>query len=222
MARVVSPEMSARFLALHEGLGTDIRLGDAAAEVTCDALVLASGARIEADLVLVAAGVVPNAELAAQAGLSVDNGVVVDAQMLTADPAISGLGDCAVFPDPVTGRPVRLESVQAATDHARLIAKRLVKGVDDPYAAVPWFWSDQADAKLQIAGLAEPGDESVLRENGAVFRFAGDRLAAVETVNDARTHMQARKRLAEGTIIRAALEAADYDLKAARTASEAA
>lgn len=214
MARVVSPEMSARFLRLHTDLGNDVHLGDPAVEVTAEAVILRSGARIEADLVLLAAGVVPNAELAAEAGLPVDNGVVVDARMRTADPAISALGDCAVFPDPATGRPVRLESVQAATDHARLIAKRLVKDAPDPYAAVPWFWSDQADAKLQIAGLAEPGDASVPRGTGAVFRFAGDRLAAVETVNDARTHMQARRRLAAGPVTRAALDAAGYDLTA--------
>ncbi|WP_299817454.1 FAD-dependent oxidoreductase [uncultured Jannaschia sp.] len=214
MARVVSPEMSERFLALHRDLGNDVHLGDPAVEVTADAVILQSGARIEADLVLLATGVVPNAELAAEAGLPVSNGVVVDARMLTVDPAISALGDCAVFPDPATDRPVRLESVQAATDHARLIAKRLAKDATDPYDAVPWFWSDQADAKLQIAGLAEPGDGSVLRPNGAVFRFAGDRLAAVETVNDARTHMQARRRLASGPVSRAALDAAGYDLAA--------
>ena len=214
MARVVSPEMSQRFLTLHEDLGSVVHLGDPAVEVTADAVILRSGTRVEAELVLLAAGVVPNAELAAEAGLAVDNGIVVDARMLTSDPAISALGDCAVFPDPATGRPVRLESVQAATDHARLIAKRLVKDADDPYAAVPWFWSDQAHAKLQIAGLAEPDDASVVRETGAVFRFAGDRLAAVETVNDARTHMQARRRLAAGPVTRAALDAASYDLAA--------
>ncbi|WP_321340317.1 FAD-dependent oxidoreductase [Breoghania sp.] len=214
MARAVSPETSAHFLTLHEGMGTTVLLGDPATGIDANGMTLASGARIEADLVLMAAGVVPNTELAAEAGLAVDNGIVVDAQLLTDDPAISALGDCCAFPDPATGRLVRLESVQAATDHARLIAKRLVKGADASYAAVAWFWSDQADSKLQIAGLSSPADDTVRRGDGAVFRFAGERFSAVETVNDAKTHMQARKKLAFSPIQRSQLEAVDFDLAA--------
>jgi len=214
MARVVSPEMSQRFLDLHHGLGTAVHLGAAAQGVTRDAMHLADGSEVAADVVLLAAGVRPNTELAAEAGLAVDNGVVVDAQLLTGDPAISALGDCAVFPDPATGRAVRLESVQAATDHARLIARRLVKGDSDGYGAVPWFWSDQADWKLQIAGLSAPGDDTAVRADGAVFRFAGDRLSSVETINNAKTHMQTRKRLGQGPVSRAALKAADLDIAA--------
>lgn len=214
MARAVSPATSARFLALHEALGSTVHLGDPAVAVRDAGIALSSGAYVEADVVLLAAGVVPNTELAADAGLAVDNGIVVDARLLTDDPAISALGDCCVFPDPTTGRPVRLESVQAATDHARLIARRLVKGVETPYAAVPWFWSDQADRKLQIAGLSSIADETLERSDGAIFRFAGDRVSAVETVNDARTHMQARKRLALSPIRRSQLEAVEFDLAA--------
>ncbi|WP_319773510.1 FAD-dependent oxidoreductase [Breoghania sp.] len=214
MARVVSAETSQRFLALHEGMGTTVHLGDPVVAVDADGIALASGAHVEADLVLMAAGVVPNTELAAAAGLAVDNGIVVDATLLTADPAISALGDCCAFPDPATGGLVRLESVQAATDHARLIAKRLVKGADAPYAAVAWFWSDQADCKLQIAGLSCAADDTVRRADGAVFRFAGERFSAVETVNDAKTHMQARKKLAVAPIQRSELEAVGYDLAA--------
>ncbi len=222
MARVVSPEVSQRFLAMHEGIGTHIRLGQPVAEVREGAIVLSSGAEIEADMILLAAGVRPNSELAEAAGLTVANGIVVDAQLATADPDISALGDCAVFPDPRTRRPVRLESVQAAVDHARAIARRLVKGVSDPYAAVPWFWSDQADWKLQIAGLSTPEDASVAREDGAMLRFDGDELTAVETINDARTHMQARRLMASDTpLTRQTLEATGYDLaplmKPART-----
>ncbi len=212
MARAVSPETSERFLGMHRDMGTEVLLGDPVCEVRADGISLAGGTRIAADLVLMAAGVIPNTELAAAAGLAVDNGVVVDAHMLTADPAISALGDCAVFPDPATGRPVRLESVQAATDHARLISKRLTGKAEAPYDAVPWFWSDQADSKLQIAGLAAAGDATVTRADGAIFRFAGDRLSAVETVNDARTHMLSRKRLAGAPVLRRDLEAAGFDL----------
>ncbi|MEI2388146.1 FAD-dependent oxidoreductase [Breoghania sp. JC706] len=214
MARVVSPEMSARFLALHEAMGTSVRLADPAVAISEDGIMLAGGDRIEADLILMAAGVVPNTELAQGAGLAVENGVVVDCRLVTEDPAISALGDCCAFPDPVTDRLVRLESVQAATDHARLIARRLVRGERASYAAVPWFWSDQSDHKLQIAGLSSAADGAIVRGDGATFRFCGERISAVETVNDAKTHMQARKRLAISPIFVRDLEAAGLDLGA--------
>jgi len=214
MARAVSPAMSEQFRALHHDLGTATYLNAPVTEVTEDGITLQDGTVISADVVLVAAGVRPNTQLAEAANLPVDNGIVVDACLLTQDPAISALGDCAVFPDPNTGRPIRLESVQAATDHARLIARRITGKSRDPYAAVPWFWSDQADAKLQIAGLAGPDDEALTGADGTVWRFAGDRLSAVETVNNAKTHMQARKRLAGAPIDRASLVAAGMDINA--------
>lgn len=216
MARAVSPEMSARFLAMHQDLGVDIRLDTAVIEVTEAGIALADGTFVPADLVLLAAGVVPNVELAAEAGLKTMNGIVTDARMLTADPAISALGDCASFPLPGQGRMVRLESVQAATDQARTIAKRIVTGSEVNYAALPWFWSDQADWKLQIAGLAAPSDESIPRTDGAILRFAGNVLTAVETVNDAKAHMQARKLLACGAVAgRDSLAERGYDLAVA-------
>lgn len=196
MARAISPAMSQKFLEKHESMGTKVLLGQPVAEVAGTDIVMADGTKVEADLVLLAAGVVPNSELATAAGLRVANGVLVDAQLLTDDPNISALGDCAAFPDPFSDRVIRLESVQAAADHARLIAKRIVHGSSTPYSAVPWFWSDQADWKLQIAGLSSPDDESFVREDGAVFRFSGDFLTAVETINDAKTHMRTRKLMA--------------------------
>ncbi|WP_340160976.1 FAD-dependent oxidoreductase [uncultured Hoeflea sp.] len=198
MARVVSQAMSERFLAMHRDMGTTVLLGAPVTEVTDTGIVLASGETVSADLVVLAAGVRPNSELAAEAGLETENGVRTDAQLLTSDPMISALGDCAAFPDPATGLLVRLESVQAATDHARLIARRLAKKTPDSYAAVPWFWSNQGDSKLQIAGFAIPEHDEIRREDGAVLRFAGEVLSAVETVNDPRTHMMARKLLASG------------------------
>lgn len=196
MARVVSSEMSERFLQMHQALGTHVLLSAPVSQVT-DKGVVAGGQHVDADLVVLAAGVRPNSELAERAGLAIDNGVRTDAQLLTSNPAISALGDCAAFPDPATGRLVRLESVQAATDHARQIALRLISGDKSHYAAVPWFWSDQADSKLQIAGAATPEDEAVALPDGTILRFDGNRLSAVETVNGARTHMQARKLLAK-------------------------
>lgn len=216
MARAVSPEMSERFRELHETLGTALYLGNGVTEVTEHGIALADGTGLEADLVLLAAGVCPNVELAEAAGLEVDNGVVVDATLRTYDPHVFALGDCAAFPEARSGARVRLESVQAATDHARAIAKTIVHGTDAPYAAVPWFWSDQHDCKLQIAGLAWPGDDSVLLDNGAVLRFRDDCLSAVETVNDARTHMAARRLLAQVPApTRDSLLERDYDLTAA-------
>lgn len=198
MARVVSRVMSERFLAMHRDMGTTVLLGAPVTEVIRTGIVLADGETVSADLVVLAAGVRPNSELAAEAGLETDNGVRTDAQLLTSDPMISALGDCAAFPDPTTGLLVRLESVQAATDHARLIACRLAREAPDSYAAVPWFWSNQGDSKLQIAGFAIPEHDEVTRDDGAVLRFAGEVLSAVETVNDPRTHMMARKLLASG------------------------
>ncbi|WP_353475194.1 FAD-dependent oxidoreductase [Salipiger sp. H15] len=216
MARAVSPEISRRFRDLHQALGTGLHLGNGVTEVTERGLLLAGGTELPADLVLLAAGVRPNVELAQDAGLEAANGIVVDATLRTADPRIFGLGDCAAFPEAASGRRVRLESVQAATDHARAIARTIVHGETAPYAAVPWFWSDQADLKLQIAGLADPSDEIVALENGAVLRFSGARLTAVETINDARTHMMARRLLGADVVpTRDSLLEKNYDLTAA-------
>lgn len=202
MARVLSLQMSEQFREMHEAMETQLHLGNPVQAVSGDGIILQDETKIAADMVLLAAGVVPNTELASDAGLPVDNGVVVDQVLLTEDAQISALGDCCAFPDPSSGRMIRLESVQAATDHARLIARRLVKNVDAAYQSVPWFWSDQADWKLQIAGLAFPDDESVSGSDGAVFRFRGERLSAVETINDAKTHMKARRFLAGDALTR--------------------
>ncbi|RVV98868.1 pyridine nucleotide-disulfide oxidoreductase [Mesobaculum littorinae] len=220
MARVVSPEMSARFADKHCEIGTELALGRTVTSVSSGGIAFDDGTEMPADLVLLAAGVRPNDDLAREAGLACDNGIVVDATLLTADPAISALGDCAAFPDPRTGRMVRLESVQAATDHARAVARRLVHGTEDPYAAVPWFWSDQADWKLQITGFGRPQDDSVRTENGAILRFDGEVLSAVETVNDAKTHMKSRRLMAAALtdpgagLVRDRLASVGYDLLA--------
>ena len=198
MARAVSPAMSRHFEDWHRAQGVALHLGRAAIGVDAEGVALDDGARVAADFVLLAAGVRPNTELAEAARLKTVNGVCVDAQLLTSDPAISALGDCASFPDPRSGAMVRLESVQAATDHARLIAARIAKGACPDYAAVPWFWSDQGDQKLQIAGFAGPGATEEVVADGLVARFDAGGLAAVETVNNARAHMKARRLLAPG------------------------
>ena len=157
----------------------------------------------------------PNVELAEAAGLAVANGVVVDERLLTSDPGVSALGDCAAFPTP-GGERVRLESVQAAVDHARHIARRLAGGEAAPYAAVPWFWSDQGDLKLQIAGLRLGADRTLTAPAAdgrtVVLSLAGDRLVAVETVNAPAPHMATRRLLAGPPVTLAEIEAAGFDL----------
>lgn len=224
MARVVSPEMSRRFAQMHTDMQTMLVFGQpvtgvlTAADGAACGVRLANGQEIDADLVLLAAGIAPNVELAEACGLTLDNGIAVDETLLTEDPAISALGDCAAFP-PVGGSGrMRLESVQAATDHARAISKRLT-GQSHPYTATPWFWSDQADWKLQIAGIGDGAEDTHVIEGhtGAVcvLRFRDDVLHAVETVNMAKEHMAARRLLVPGApVTRDALKAVDYDLAA--------
>ncbi len=215
MQRVVSPEVSDAFLKLHQDLGTRVLLGAAATGVEPGAVRLAGGERVAGDLLLLAAGVRPNDDLAAAAGIATGNGVTLDARLVSSDPAVSALGDVAEFPA-ADGRPVRLESVQAAVDHARHVARRIATGDAEPYAAVPWFWSDQASAKLQIAGLRSPTDRTIVVPSPAgrlvVLSLAGDRLSAVETVNAPAPHMAARRLLAAGGVALSDLEAADFDL----------
>ncbi|WP_071796612.1 NAD(P)/FAD-dependent oxidoreductase [Natronohydrobacter thiooxidans] len=196
MARAVSPAISAHFARLHQDWGTELILGHAATRIAPDAVTLANGGTVPADLVLLAAGVRPNSDLAEAAGLVVENGVRVDATLRSSDPAIFALGDCACFLDPRTGAHIRLESVQAATDQARLIAANLVRGTSTAYGALPWFWSDQADIKLQIAGLGGNDCTDILLQDGVVARLRGPDVVAVETLNKPGIHIRARKLLA--------------------------
>lgn len=207
MGRVLSPAMSAAFRAFHDEMGTRLRLGTLAREIAPRgdgfSLTLSDGGTLDTDAVVVAAGVVPNVELAAEAGLAVDNGVAVDALLLTSDPAISAIGDCASHPNPFGGDgPIRLESVQNAVDQGKCVAARLT-GNPQPYHALPWFWSHQGPIKLQIAGLALGMDETVTRGDPAsgkfsVFVYRQGRLIAVESVNAPADHMVARRLIAAG------------------------
>lgn len=183
-----------------------------------EAVLTTGGASVPADLVVVGIGVEPNVELARAAGLQVQDGIVVDRHLATSDPFISAIGDCARFPASYCAAPVRLESVQNAVDQARCVAARIVDKAE-PYAKVPWFWSDQGDNRLQIAGLAQAGDSAVLRGDPAagkfsVLRFRDGRLSAVESINSVADHMAARKLLAAATPI-SPTQAADPSVKLA-------
>ncbi|NDV85314.1 FAD-dependent oxidoreductase [Aurantimonas aggregata] len=223
MGRTVSRPVSAFFLDQHRGMGTEIRLETALAAVLGDdraeGVLLADGTTIAADIVLIAAGVVPEDRLARDAGLATDNGIVVDTFMTTSDPRIFAIGDCAVFESPFTDRPVRLESVQNAVDQAKTVAARVI-GPGEPYRSVPWFWSDQGPFKLQVVGLTAGSDHVELGRLGEEGRliaycFRGDRLLGIETVNRPGEHMLGRRILGQDlTIARAEVARHDFDLKA--------
>lgn len=225
MARALSEPMSDFFRAAHETNGINLAFGTTAARIEENAgrvraVETADGKTFPADVVLIGIGVIPNTELAAEAGLAINNGIVVDEMMATADPAISAIGDCASFPQFfAAGTMMRIESVQNAADQGRCVAARLT-GKPKPYRAVPWFWSDQGPLKLQMAGLSMPHDHAVLRGDPAsgafsVFCFRDDKLVGVESVNKPADHMIARRLIGAGTPLTPA-EATDlaFDLKA--------
>lgn len=223
LGRAVSPEMSAFFVEAHEAMGTRLLLGAGVIGLEGEGghvtgVKTTDGTVHPADFVLVGIGVVPNVELATDAGLEVANGIVVDAHLATRDPAISALGDAVAYPSRFAGGMVRLESVQNAVDQARCLAGRLT-GKPAPFEAVPWFWSDQADLKLQMVGLTGPTDLAVLRGDPAsrrfsVFRFRDGVLTAIESVNRPADHMLGRRLLA-GTPTLTEAQAADegFELK---------
>jgi 3-phenylpropionate/trans-cinnamate dioxygenase ferredoxin reductase subunit len=202
MGRAVSPAMSDFFLNAHQAFGAAFRIGIGVAAIhgqggVANAVELSNGEILPADLVIVGVGVTAEDGLAREAGLLCANGIVVDSLMRSSDGAISAIGDCAEFPNAGLGQRTRLESVQNAVDQARCVASRLV-GKPKPYDALPWFWSDQGDLKLQIAGLSPGVDRWVLRGDPATrafsnFGFRDGKLAAVESVNRGADHMAARR-----------------------------
>jgi NADPH-dependent 2,4-dienoyl-CoA reductase/sulfur reductase-like enzyme len=232
MARAASQPMSEHARLAHQARGVEFRFGDGVAEIearggVATAVVTTAGHRLEADLVLVAIGVVPNTELAAQAGLEVDNGILVQETMRTVDPAVWAIGDAVSFScAQLQGRQLRLESVQNAVDQARAVAAAIA-GRPKPYAALPWFWSDQGDMKLQIAGMSLGHDRCVellcaQPDQKTVLCFLGERLIAVETINRAADHMAARKLLArDARLTPQEAAASGFDLKAHEAATRA-
>jgi 3-phenylpropionate/trans-cinnamate dioxygenase ferredoxin reductase subunit len=225
MARAVTAEISDYFQDRHSAAGIRIHLGVQTTSIEGDGanvtgVSLSDGRHLPADLVVVGVGVLPNVELADQAGLPVAAGIVVDAQLLTADPAISAVGDCALFASPRFGASLRLESVQNAADHARCVAARLT-GDAKAYDGLPWFWSDQGDDKLQIAGLTTGYDHVAVRgdrgqRSFSAFCYRSGQLVGIESVNRASDHVFGRKILALNRSIEPE-QAGDpgFDLKAA-------
>ena len=207
LQRVTAPVVSNFYERLHREEGveiitsalvTSIEGEDRVEKVHC-----ADGSEHDAGLVIIAVGVLPNTELAAQAGLQVEDGILVDEFARTSDPDIVAAGDCTRHFNPIYRRRIRLESVQNAMDQAKTAAATL-NGELHPYHSLPWFWSDQYDVRLQIAGLSQGYDNIVMRgdpEQGrsfAVFYFQGDDLLAVDAINRPAEFMLGKRMLTQG------------------------
>jgi 3-phenylpropionate/trans-cinnamate dioxygenase ferredoxin reductase subunit len=202
MARAVAPMVSDFFRRSHEAQGIEVLLNARVREIRTSGgktheVVLDDGAVRPADLVVVGIGIEPRTELAEVADLHVSNGIAVDRFLRTGDSRIYAIGDCAEYPNPFAGSRVRLESVQNAVDQAACVAKAIA-GKPAPYRATPWFWSDQFDIRLQMAGLPAGYDRIAVRgqpDNGtfSVFYFRGSELCAVDSINRPADHLAARK-----------------------------
>ncbi len=225
LARAVAPAVSAHVAERLVGFGVRVLMQTTVSRIEGEgghvsAVVTSAGERIPARMLIVGIGVVPNAEIAAAAGIAIANGIRVDAQMRSSAPDVLAIGDAASYRHWFTGGDVRLESVQNATDQAKLAA-RTITGHADAYAAVPWFWSDIGDMKLQMVGLTGGSDRQVLSgEAGdnrfSVFHYSGPRLIGIESVNRPADHMLGRRMMGLGFSPDATVAAAGSEaLKAA-------
>lgn len=207
MARVVAPIISEFFRELHTSRNVKILCGATVKEIRgtnghVSEVVVSDGSTHAADLVLVGIGVVPNIELARESGLAVSNGIAVNEYLETEDKNIFAIGDCAEYPNAFAGGRVRLESVQNAADQAQCVAMTIA-GHRTKYNSLPWFWTDQYEIKLQMAGISAGHDRVVTRGNAearklSVFYFRDGKLIAVDSINRPADHMIGRKLIASG------------------------
>jgi 3-phenylpropionate/trans-cinnamate dioxygenase ferredoxin reductase subunit len=202
LQRVASAETADYFRKLHQDHGVTILEGVGLDRLSGDGRVrsakLSDGRELPVDFVIVGAGITPNTGLAEAAGLALENGIRTDAKGRTSDPHIWAAGDCASFP--YQGGRIRLESVGNAIDQAELVAENIL-GAGKDYSAKPWFWSDQYDVKLQIAGLNTGYDRVITRPDGAglsIWYYAGARLLAVDAMNDPRAYMVGKRLIEAG------------------------
>ncbi|RAS63058.1 3-phenylpropionate/trans-cinnamate dioxygenase ferredoxin reductase subunit [Lentzea atacamensis] len=205
MQRAVSEATARHLTNRHRREGVQVLTGTGVAAVREGFVELTDGTVLVADLVVAGIGVIPNAEIAQRSGLACDDGIVVDAHLRTVDPRVHAIGDCARFARPLSGGLVRLESVQNAVDQAGCVAAAIL-GSAEPYTALPWFWSDQYDVKLQIAGLTDGHDRTVTVGDPAqgkfsVFCFRGDRLLGVEAYNRPVDFLMARRLMDSGATL---------------------
>jgi len=204
LQRVAAPATSDAVRELHRGHGVEIRESTGFARFAgaerVDGAVLSSGERLEIDFAIIGIGITPNTALAEAAELTLDNGIAVDGCCRTSDRAIYAAGDCASFP--YKGRRIRLESVQNAIDQAEHVAK-VIMGTEEDYRPYPWFWSDQYDARLQIAGLHTGYDRTVTRPGHrpggqSIWYFRGGSLLAVDAISDPKAYMQGKRWIEAG------------------------
>ena len=220
LQRVAAPETSDFFRTLHKDHGVDICEGVGLDHLTGEdgkvtGAVLSDGSTLSVDFVIVGVGIVPNSTVAKTAGLELDNGIKTNAMGQTSDPHIWAAGDCASFP--WNGSQMRLESVGNAIDQAQAVADNIL-GADAPYTPKPWFWSDQYDIKLQIAGLNIGYDRVVTRASEGSrshWYYAEDTLLAIDAMNDPRAYMVGKRLIEAGKSPDAdAVGDPDIDLKA--------
>ncbi|MDP6674074.1 MAG: FAD-dependent oxidoreductase [Gammaproteobacteria bacterium] len=207
MARALAPEVSAFFDQVHRDAGVKIMCGrDPNAEILgngkVEALRGADGIELPADLIIAGIGILPTIDIAEEAGIECDNGILVDEFCRTSDANILAIGDCTNHPNQLLSRRLRLESVHNAQEQAKTAAATLC-GKLKPYNQIPWFWSDQYDLKLQIVGLSGEHDDVIIRgdfaeRSFAAFYMKGDLLIAVDAVNSAREFMLSKKLIAQG------------------------
>ena len=196
LQRVTTPEMSAYYHQLHEGRGVHIHTSTMVSGFSGTERISAvqcGDQEFAADLAVIGIGIIPNVEVAQAAGIECDNGIVVDDHCCTSDPYIYAAGDCTNHPNPIMDRRLRLESVPNAMEQARVAVSNMLDG-DKVYAAVPWFWSDQYELKLQMVGFSADGDSSVVRGSKAdnqfaVFYLADGKVVAVDAVNSPKEFM---------------------------------
>lgn len=204
LQRVTAPEVSAFYSRIHSEEGvriiTNTTLESLQGDGRVQSVTHGGGSTLEADMVIIGVGIIPETELAKEAGLEVENGIVVDAYARSSDHDIVAAGDCTFHYNPIYQRCLRLESVQNAVDQAK-VAAATVCGKFEAYSALPWFWSDQYDLKLQIAGLSQGFDQVVIRgdidrqRDFAAFYLREGQLIAVDAVNRPREFMAAKKAL---------------------------
>lgn len=206
MARVLPPVLSDVFLKKHREQGVDILLKMGLSDIQNTEggyeIRLNTGQTLSTDLLIVGIGVLPNIELAEKAGLSCNNGIAVNEFLETSDASIYAIGDCANYFNAFAGGNTRLESVQNAVDQAKCVAANIM-GKKTAFQTVPWFWTNQFDLKLQMAGIAQGYDTTVLRgtiesQKFSVFYFKNEKLIAVDSLNRPADHLAARKLLQAG------------------------
>lgn len=204
LSRVVAPEISELVQSKLLELGITLELGAMAVEFNestnqLTSIQLDDGSTVDTELLIVGIGATPNESLAISSGITCDDGIVVDHSLETSVADVFSLGDCCRFPHWQTQTSIRLESVQNAVDQSKQIAQQIVTGTRSEYKAVPWFWSDIGPLKLQIAGIYSGESQTVVRREDnkiALYHLQNQHVVCVETINNAKEHMLARKLIA--------------------------